>query len=124
MEPIFKILTEENDSLENSEKHILAQYFHGYELDENFWGSLEELNADDIFWSEIVYKSVEDTEAKRIKALLREMRVRMLKPIGSIKRLKRILFSHVSLLFGMCCSQSSLIISAFFGNSLSRIPSL
>lgn len=124
MEPIFKILTEENDSLKNSESHSNAQYFHGYELAEKVMVSLEELAVYDIFWSDIVYKVVEDTEAKRIKALLREMRVRMLKPIGSVKRLKRILFSHISLLFGMCSSQSSLIISAFFGNSLSRIPSL
>lgn len=38
--------------------------------------------------------------------------------------LRHALFSLVSLLFGLCSSQSSLILNAFFGNSLSRIPSI
>lgn len=124
MELHNEILTPLNVSPEKYELQTFDEYFNLDELRQEISARLAELNFDDLFRTEIVYKVVTDTEAKHLKALLREMQLRMLKPIGSIKRLKRLLFSHVSLLFGMCCSQSSLIISAFFGNSLSRIPSL
>lgn len=94
------------------------------ELDEFFLKYIVEIKPREIRWDDLVYHTVEDTEVKRIKALLREMRVRILKPIGSIKRWRQLLFSHISLLFGLCSSQSSLILNAFYGNSLSRIPSL
>jgi hypothetical protein len=85
---------------------------------------LEEIKSQEIHWGDVVYKLVSDTEAEQLKATLREMRVRILKPFGIIKRLRNLLFSQISLLFGLCSSQSSLILNAFYGNSLSRIPSL
>ena len=94
------------------------------ELAELVWERIIEIQPREIRWDDLVYYAVEDTEAKRIKATLREMRVRILKPIGIIKRLRNLLFSQISLLFGLCSSQSSLILNAFYGNSLSRIPSL
>lgn len=84
----------------------------------------DEIVAWEKYYREFVYTVVKDKEARRLKALLREMRLYILKPIGSVKRLRRLLFSHISLLFGLCSSQSSLILNAFYGNSLSRIPSL
>lgn len=113
-----------NDTLETSEVLTMREYFRRLELSELSWERFEALIPGELYWADLVYDVVEDTETKRIKALLREMRVRMLKPIGSVKRLKRILFSHISLLFGMCSSQSSLILNAFYGSSLSRIPTL
>jgi len=98
-------------------------YFQGLELADALC-DFKEFSAHETFWGDLIYVAVDDKEAKQIKALLREMRVRMLKPIGSIKTLKRLLFSHISLLFGLCSSQSSLILNAFYGNSLSRILSL
>lgn len=112
------------DSQDIPEEFPMSGYFKGVELSELLWERYDELIPSEVYWTDLIYVSVEDTEAKRIKALLREMRVRMLKPIGSVKRLKRILFSHISLLFGMCSSQSSLILNAFYGNSLSRIPTV
>jgi hypothetical protein len=118
------ILTTGNDTLEMSEAPIMHTYFNITELAEIVWEQFEELKKTVALWADLVYESVEDKEVKQIKALLREMRIRVLKPIGSIKTLRRLLFSHVSLLFGLCSSQSSLILNAFYGNSLSRIPSL
>lgn len=119
-----EILPAKNVIPKISEDNIKDLYFNLENLRNELNARLAEIRFEDIYCTEIVYKIVTEAEVTHIKALLREMRVRMLKPIGSVNRLKRILFSHVSLLFGMCCSQSSQIISAFFGNSLSRIPSL
>lgn len=124
MELLHSIQPIEKDTLELSEELTMCGYFQGVGLSEMVWERYDELLANDAYWSDFVYVVVEDKEVKRIKALLCEMRLRMLKPIGSIKRLRHLLFSHVSLLFGLCSSQSSLIINAFFGNSLSRIPTL
>ena len=98
-------------------------YFEDIDFADN-WYDFEEVSAHEKLWGDYIYNVITDLKANQIRALQREMRMRMLKPIGSIKQLRRLLFSHISLLFGMCCSQSSLIINAFFGNSLSRIPSL
>ncbi|MEI8087692.1 MAG: hypothetical protein WCG93_15890 [Paludibacter sp.] len=51
----------------------------------------------------------------------RTMKVRLAKPIGSIKKMMRELMKFISLLFGMCSSQSCLILDAFCGASLYRI---
>jgi len=112
-----------NDFTEKTEEEALCVYFEEDDL-VNFWIKYDDLSTSEFIWEDYIYRIVVDIESKHIKALLREMRVRMLKPIGSIKVLRRILFSHISLLFGMCSSQSSLILNAFYGNSLSRIPSL
>jgi hypothetical protein len=110
-----------NNFYEEMEVNMPA-YLDGIDLDDK-WYDYEEVSARELLWNDYICIVI-DVEAKQIRALQREMRMRMLKPIGSIKQLRRLLFSHISLLFGMCCSQSSLIINAFFGNSLSRIPSL
>jgi hypothetical protein len=112
-----------NKSLEEMEV-LEPSYFDGVDLANFVLSDFEDISAREILWGDYIYTLAVDIEAKHIKAILREMRVRMLKPIGSIKKLRRILFSHISLLFGMCSSQSSLILNAFYGNSLSRIPSL
>ena len=59
-----------------------------------------------------------------IRERLREMRLRMRKPLIALKRLKNSLLAFFSLLFGLCSSESSLIFDAYFGASLSRIPNL
>jgi hypothetical protein len=123
MEPLHEIHFTGNDSAEISEELTMHTYFKGVEFTEMLWERLEEIAEWELLYSEFVYSIVVENEGRRLKALLREMRVRVLKPIGSIKRLRRLLFSHISLLFGLCSSQSSLILNAFYGNSLSRIPS-
>jgi hypothetical protein len=50
------------------------------------------------------------------------MKVRLSKPIGFIKKMMRELLAFISLLFGMCSSQSCLILDAFCGASLYRFP--
>lgn len=78
-----------------------------------------------VTWNQLAAMSRANYEYLGVyQALRRIMLLRMLKPIGSIKEIRQRLLSHVSFIFGMCCSQSSLILNAFFGNSLSRIPSL
>lgn len=124
MEHIHEIQFIGNDSAEMSEELTMHSYFKDVEITEMLWERLEEIAEWELLYSEFVYSIVVENEGRRLKALLREMRVRVLKPIGSIKTLRRLLFSHVSLLFGLCSSQSSLILNAFYGNSLSRIPSL
>ena len=52
----------------------------------------------------------------------RTMKVRMTKLIGSIKKMMRELLRFISLLFGMCSSQSCFILDAFCGASLYRFP--
>ena len=59
-----------------------------------------------------------------LRARLREMRLRMIKPLIALIRLKHSLIDFFSLLFGLCSSETSLIIDAYFGASLSRIPNL
>lgn len=78
-----------------------------------------------VTWNQLAAMSRANYEYLGVyQALRRIMLLRMLKPIGSIKEIRQRLLSHVSFIFGMCCSQLSLILNAFFGNSLSRIPSL
>ncbi|MEI7504347.1 MAG: hypothetical protein WCJ61_13785 [Paludibacter sp.] len=50
------------------------------------------------------------------------MKVLLAKSIVSIKQWMRELLAFVSLLFGMCSSQSSFILDAFCGASLYRFP--
>jgi hypothetical protein len=103
---------------------LKLSYFDGIDLANFVPRDFEDISVRKILWGDYIYSIAVDIAANQIKALLREMRAHMLKPIGAIKRLRRLLFSHISLLFGLCSSQSSLIINAFFGNSLSRIPTL
>jgi len=124
MEFTDNILTIENQTPEVLEEHTMSGYFKGTELAELLWMRFEEISDNECPFSDFVYKIVVDTEAEKIKATLRAMKLRMLKPIGSIKELRRLLFSAISLLFGLCSSRSSTILRAFYGNSLSRIPSL
>lgn len=117
------ILTIDNQTPEVLEEHAMSGYFKGTELAELLWMRFEEISDNECRFSDFVYKIVVD-EAEKIKATLRAMKLHTLKPIGSIKELRRLLFSAISLLFGLCSSRSSAILKAFYGNSLSRIPSL
>lgn len=118
------ILTIEKQTPDVLEEHTMSGYFKGIELAELVWARFEEISENEGRLRDFVYKSVEDTEAEKIKATLRAMKLQMLKPIGSIKELERLLFSAITLLFGLCSSRSSTILRAFYGHSLSRIPSL
>ena len=60
---------------------------------------------------------------KWYKAILRRMQLQLYHNICSIKIHAFCLKGTISLLFGLCCSQSSIIFRAFYGTSLSRIPS-
>ena len=64
-----------------------------------------------------------DILTDEFKARLREMRLRMRKPLITLRRLKHSRIDFISLLFGLCSAESSLILDAYFGASLSRIPS-
>ncbi|MEI8087498.1 MAG: hypothetical protein WCG93_14915 [Paludibacter sp.] len=44
--------------------------------------------------------------------------------VGALKKLERLLLQFITLLFGLCSSQSSLIFRSFFGPSLFRTPAL
>lgn len=68
------------------------------------------------------YEVVELT--KRQIADLYEMKLRKFKTIGYLKKLERLLLQFITLLFGLCSSQSSLIFRSFFGPSLFRSPAL
>ncbi len=95
---------------------------HLKNLDDFSFERIRQILAEEISF-DYVYLFV-DNEAKKIRAILREMRLRMLRPIGSVRELNRLFYSYISLLFGLCASSTTLIISAFYGNSLPRIPSL
>jgi hypothetical protein len=58
------------------------------------------------------------------KTLLKRMQIMLYNRICTVKKHAYDLFGYISLLFGLCSSQSSNIFRAFFGASLSRIPSL
>jgi len=62
--------------------------------------------------------------SKREIADLYEMRLRKAKTIGFLKKLERLLLQFITLIFGLCSSQSSLIFRSFFGPSLFRTPAL
>ena len=57
-------------------------------------------------------------------AILLEMARRLFKNVCAANGFIHRLGASISLLFGLCSSQSSYIFRAFFGASLSRIPSL
>ena len=61
---------------------------------------------------------------KRFKAILRHMQLQLYQKMCSVKIHAYSLIRTISLLFGLCSSQSSTIFSAYFGTSLSRIPSM
>lgn len=114
MEFTDNILTIENQTPEVLEEHTMSGYFKGQPSWLNYCGMrFEEISDNECPFSDFVYKIVVDTEAEKIKATLRAMKLRMLKPIGSIKELRRLLFSAISLLFGLCSSRSSTILRAF-----------
>jgi hypothetical protein len=86
------------------------------------------LEWQEVFPVEVCYQDIiydfKEVASQNLKAALRVLKLLMALPIGSIKRLKLEFFAYVSLLFGLCSGQSSHIFRAFYGCSLSRIPSL
>ena len=60
---------------------------------------------------------------KWYKAILQRMQLQLYHNICRIKSQAFCLKGTISLLFGLCCSQSSILFRAFYGTSLSRIPS-
>ncbi len=59
-----------------------------------------------------------------LKALIEQLKILLSHSVNVLLCLTDSLFSQISLLFGLCSSQSSTIFSAFFGTSLSRVPNL
>ena len=62
--------------------------------------------------------------SKLFKVILWEMSLRLTKNVGIALSFAHRLGGTISLLFGLCSSQSSYIFRAFFGACLSRIPTL
>ena len=83
---------------------------------------------DDFLVSEIIYNSEYKIFSfdidKRYKAILRRMLEFLYGNICNVKFHAYSLTVTISLLFGLSSSQSSTLFSAFFGTSLSRIPSI
>lgn len=90
------------------------------------YASLSSLSLEEIFNFEFCLKEDFDYSeyilTKRLKAILREMTIRMYNNVCAVKSSAHSLLGTISLLFGLCCSQSSIIFRAFYGASLSRIP--
>jgi hypothetical protein len=84
------------------------------------------LNYNDSFETHCSYphQSYFPFQGKVIVYLLsyRTMKIRMTQTIGAIKKMMRELLAFVSLLFGMCSSQSCFILNAFCGTMLYRFP--
>jgi len=110
-------------------------YFQATELDDSFFEWLREKGSslNRLDWERIYtleFHVAEDFDysefilTKKFITTLREMTIRMYNNICAVKSHAYNLFSYISLLFGLCSSQSSIIFSAFFGTSLSRIPTL
>jgi hypothetical protein len=89
---------------------------------------LEDISLEDLYFNEFCVREdfdyAEFILTKRLKAILREMTIRLYNNICTVRSHAYDLFSYISLLFGLCSSQSSFIFRAFFGASLSRIPSM
>jgi len=124
MEQETDILILENDNCESAVDQYAFQFFSSDDIAQMLWEFEETFKSKNVTWSDYVYGIVAKNDANILKAMLRRMKVFTLKPIGTIRVLQQVLLSRISLLFGLCSSSSSQIISAFFGNSLSRIPSL
>jgi hypothetical protein len=60
--------------------------------------------------------------SKRLARTLLEIRLRLSHSIGSLISFSRSTFAAISLLFGLSNSRVSEILTAYFGTSLSRIP--
>jgi len=90
--------------------------------------SLNSLSVEDIYYfASCVRADLDYSEfllTNKIKAILRQMTIRMYNNVCTVKSHAFCHFSIITLLFGLCSSQSSIIFSAFYGTSLSRIPSL
>lgn len=61
--------------------------------------------------------------SQTIKAILREMKLHLTQILSIVTKLSEQLFTRISLLFGLCNSQSTLIFAAYSGASLGRTPS-
>ena len=83
---------------------------------------------DDYYISRLIYSEeirILDFDIdKRYKAILRRMQLQLYQKMCSVKIHAYSLICTISLLFGLCSSQSSTLFSAFLGTSLSRIPTL
>ena len=120
----------------NSKKiNKILDYFqsHGHESKLTDWLDEELTAIETEYIDEVLYYEIAADEhilrfefifSKKINAILREMIIRMYNNVSAVKSHAYCLFSIITLLFGLCSSQSSIIFSAFFGTSLSRIPSL
>lgn len=59
-----------------------------------------------------------------LRTLIQQLKRFLSQAVSILLHLSDLLFSRISLLFGLSSSQSSTLFSAFFGTSLSRIPNL
>ena len=59
-----------------------------------------------------------------MRTLIHQLKKLLSQTVSTMLHLTEVLFSQISLLFGLSSSQSSTIFSAYFGTSLSRIPNL
>lgn len=62
--------------------------------------------------------------SRQFAARILEMRHRLSGTLGSLISFASSSLASLSLLFGLCNSRASYILSAFFGSSLSRIPTV
>ena len=109
----------------NLPERVPGQSFYEW-LAENFYlmsdKSLEEF-LDFAYCTEDAYDYSKYLITKKIKALLKRMQALQYNRICKVKSQAYDLFGYISLLFGLCASQSTFIFHSFFGSSLSRIPS-
>jgi len=118
-----------------SDINLPDDYIQSPELDDSFiemlakkFASLNLLSFEEICYSKLCIREDFDYSeyilTKRFETILREMKIRMYNNVCTVKSHAFCHFSIITLLFGLCSSQSSIIFRAFFGTSLSRIPSL
>ncbi len=78
--------------------------------------------------SDIAVISLECTKnfnlAKKYKSILRQMQLLLSNNTYKVKSHLCSLFATISLLFGLCSTQSAFIFHSFFGSSLGRIPAI
>jgi len=87
-------------------------------------GVCAEFDSYKYFISEVATVSTDYILTKKIKAILRQMTIRIYNIVCATKSQAYSILGIISQLFGLCSSQSSYIFHAFNGASLCRIPTI
>jgi len=120
----------ESSFKKKAKKYLSQELLSDKTFMEDFWERFESIDFDKLLECSII--RIEDASdksdysthfiTKKIKAILKRMQTMLYNRICKVKTHAFDLLGYISLLFGLCASQSAFIFHSLYGSSLTRIP--